>query len=53
MMRDDRWWRWRVVEPDAEYVMASKNRSPLRSPLRHGAVPSTDDLTPLSRWRWS
>ena len=39
-MRDDRWWRWRVVEPDAEYVMASKRPQPVAvaAPARGGPI---------------
>lgn len=52
MMQDDRWWRWRMVEPDAEFVRTSKRGRKGRSPLRHAQPVPMDDL-PLQRWRWS
>jgi hypothetical protein len=40
----DRWWRWRVVEPDPEYLRARSRR--------RGHPMSVDDLAPLQRLRW-
>jgi len=48
MMQDDRWRRWRVVEPDAEYVRTSRwSRRSGRSPLRRHHASAVDDLAPL------
>ncbi len=40
MLRNDQWWRWRVVEPDPVYVRTARRRRPWMRTWRRRAVAS-------------